>query len=181
MTEQTPIKKTLRGRFLGRNARRIELLTLDIDGEEVIVEVREPTVADREAIFEAGGSSLAQTAAAHKAGVEETAIFTHPIDMFIECCLRCTFVPGTGEQLFVEADRDEFHNRPQADANAWMSRIGGAVMRLMGNAVIEKKDHSSPSSPALATTDTASSSTESPKPQTSGTSMASPSESSPPS
>jgi hypothetical protein len=165
----SPLRTTLRGKLLGLNTRKSTKVELEIDGEKMTLEVREPTVADQKAILASGGLGMADVMAA--GGDASRIKIADPIKLFIECCLRCTFIPETGELMFVPEDLADFENRPSSDGTGWISKIAGEVLRLMNAGAVEKKAQT------LETIPNDSSSSESPKPPDAGTSTTSPSES----
>lgn len=89
---------------------------LDNDGQPVVVEVRQPTVKDRSAITRA---AKAQSGDADKV---DTGV------LIAEAVIKLSFVPGTDERYFEDADRAALLEQP---AGGFVDQVGQVALKLM--------------------------------------------------
>ena len=80
-------------------------------GDPIMVEIRQPTIAERNAVF---------SKHAGKPGLE--------MELILWMAINQTFVPGTDEQIYEEADYDALKTQP---AGGFVDQFGQAALELM--------------------------------------------------
>lgn len=108
-----PTRADLRSRTLGK-AREFKSQMVDIDGTQY--EVRQPSVRERSAILQAG-EVLSGDAKKMDMG-----------RMQVQGIITCTYVPGSGERVFEQADFEALMEQP---SGGFVDKLGEVVLTLM--------------------------------------------------
>ena len=106
-------KDSVRAALFRSKKRKSRLVTIE-DG--IDIEVREPTIGNRNRILKAAGIS-AQNQEVDDIGAMQLAAV-------VECC----FMPGTDEKVFSWDDEAVIHNMP---ANSWFDELSTTAVELM--------------------------------------------------
>lgn len=101
-------RDTIRAAALGESKQRSEI----VRWRDVEIEVRQPTVGQRSAILKAGGDRESPDMGR----------------MLAVATVRCSFVPGSGERVFDDADVDALLDQPCGGS---ADELGSAVLRLL--------------------------------------------------
>lgn len=116
MSEQ---RSKLRNHLGGKLKAAIQPVTIDL-GDGIAAEVRPPTGAQRDRIFAAGDVD----------GMAPGKTKDHAFN--VACVVECLCVPGTGERVYGEEDREAL--MAETAGTKWISDVGVAVLKLIGEA-----------------------------------------------
>lgn len=109
-------KDELRGLLLGQGGQRRsrkQAVRVTLEGQDIELEVRQPTFGEIDAI--------------RAAGVDGS------VKGLVEAALICTVVPGTFSPVFTIEDRDELRRQPFG-AQSWVTMLGNAALQLISPA-----------------------------------------------
>lgn len=117
----------LRQRLLGaKTDKRTQTITLDVDGERMVVEVREMSFARSNSIHEECMKTVR--------GPQGQELRISLNKLRLAQVVECTYDPETGERVFRGADRGTLAELP---SNSWLAKLTKAVGEVNGT---EDKD-----------------------------------------
>lgn len=112
------MRNELRGWLLGTSHRTTDVVTIKKGDEEKKIELRKPTVGERQQIFKAGGGT----------GKGD---FSDLAAMQIEAIILCAQDPETHKRLFEPADREGLLEQ---ESGGWTDALSTAALRLLNPA-----------------------------------------------
>lgn len=116
----------LRQRLLGAKSFREKVLTVTVGGEDINVLVRQPTVAQRNAIL-----GDVDTSAKSKIGQDRMT------RLQVVAVVQCALDPETRAPIFEEADIADLAEQP---AGSWVDALASAVMGLADDGAAAAKN-----------------------------------------
>ena len=125
----TDIRKKLRDKTVGGKS-KLRSIVKEFDGEKF--EIKQPTVATRGRIMKECKVPLTDDE-------DEMASKIDYSEMQVWAVIYCTFVPGTNERVFTEADADLLRNQP---AGSFVDEFAAEAMDLMNVAPEEAAKNS---------------------------------------
>ena len=115
-------RNELRAALLSSPARRTKLVTIPVNGVGVEVELRQPTLAERDAMV------AAAQAFANRAAKSKTDVNIPNGVLIIHTLIGAAYVPGTDEKVFEPADAQALL---QAGIGGWVEDVVAATSSLM--------------------------------------------------
>lgn len=127
------LRETLRAATLGRKSTfKSQLVKLEgPDGTPLEVEVRAPSVRARGTILRKAGML-----AAEKTGgaPEKQLLIEH---MQVEAVLQLSYVPGTNQRVYEEADREQLLEQP---AGGFVDQLAEVALPMLNVSELERKE-----------------------------------------
>jgi hypothetical protein len=126
------LRETIRAATLGRKSTfASKLVKLEgPDGAPLEVEVRAPSVRARGAILRKAG----MLAAEKPGGDEKQLLVEH---MQVEAVLQLSFIPGTNQRVFEEADREAMLEQP---AGGFVDQLAEVALPMLNVSDVERKE-----------------------------------------
>lgn len=117
-------RNELRSLLLGTQPqRKSQIVKVDVNGREVEVEIRAPSMKDEEAI---GKKAMVVTPPQRPGG--EVKLEHFPAERKIWTAIKCCFVPGTEQRIFEPADADAFRAAP---SGSWYDKLAAAAEKAI--------------------------------------------------